>query len=227
MWREAAEWWQNYEGQSPLEYCIDDAIIEMHQSLQQRRWSMTFKKRVCLEWRDKITPHIVSRSASAHYRRSIKQWHHCSSSGVEDKRDPIRKTCDSINISYRNDPEQVFPWKSFLCNILQISSINHTKPPIPRRYPHQRTSWVTVITIYPSSCLRSGALFWWSHCSRCSALSTKVTVQLIMITMPILVILMALHCTRKAVPCCVPWSGWDAEKFTVFLRVKMKVADSL
>ena len=143
MWREAAEWWQNYEGQSPLEYCIDDAIIEMHQSLHQRRCSLPFKKRVCLEWRDKITPHKVSRSASAHYRRSIKQWHHWSSSGVEDKRDPIRKTCDSINISYRNDPEQVFSWKSFLCNILQISSINHTKQPIPSRYPHQRTSWVT------------------------------------------------------------------------------------
>ena len=70
-----------------------------------------------------------------------KQWHHCSSSGVEDKRDPIRKTCDSINISYRNDPEQVFPWKSFLWETLQISSINHSKPPIRTTYPHQRTSW--------------------------------------------------------------------------------------
>ena len=29
------------------------------------------QKKVCLEWRDKITPHKVSRSASAHYRRSI------------------------------------------------------------------------------------------------------------------------------------------------------------
>jgi hypothetical protein len=29
------------------------------------------QEKVCLEWRDKITPHIVSRSASAHYRQSI------------------------------------------------------------------------------------------------------------------------------------------------------------
>ena len=71
MWREAAEWWQNYEGQSPLEYCIDGAIIEMHQSLRIKEVIDGIQEKVCLEWRHKITPHIVSRSASAHYRRSI------------------------------------------------------------------------------------------------------------------------------------------------------------
>ena len=74
--------------ESPLEYCIDDAIIEMHRITPIPRKgdeSIAFNK-WCV-WRDEITPHKVSRSASAHYRRSIKQWHHCSSSGVEDSKE--------------------------------------------------------------------------------------------------------------------------------------------
>ena len=93
MWREAAEWWQIYERQSLLEYCIDGAIIEMHSSNDD-----TFKNGVC--WRTAIeivrSPHRVSRSASAHCRRPW-QWHHRSSSGVEDI-NPIRKTCDFMKI---------------------------------------------------------------------------------------------------------------------------------
>ena len=112
MWREAAKWWLEYEEQSPLEFSINDAIIEMHQITPTKEIIDDIQQKVCLEWWDKITPHRVSRSAPAHCRQSISNGTICSSSGVEDKRDPIRKTCDSINISYRNDPEQVFPWKS-------------------------------------------------------------------------------------------------------------------
>ena len=83
-----------------------------HRNVIIIEWWGHIQKWCVLDLSDRdIGPHRVSRSASAHCRRPL-QWHHRSSSGVEDKSDPIRKTCDFMNISYRNDPEQVFPWKS-------------------------------------------------------------------------------------------------------------------
>ena len=100
---------------------------------------------VCLERR--ITPHIVSRSASAHHRRSIKQWHHCSSSGVEDRKEIQFEKLVIQSIF----PIEMILNKYFLNEFLFSSKLSNSN-----RYQHQTsrnlspshaTSWLQTSTI--------------------------------------------------------------------------------
>ena len=108
-------------------------------------------------------------------------------------------------------------WRSVVVSNFQIERVDKSGGGggRDRRYTD------TVITIYPSSSITRSLLV----IALLSMLSTvdKVTVQLIMIMIMMPMLVMALHCRRKAVSCCVPWSGWGSdEKWTVFWVAKWK-----
>ena len=117
---------------------------------------------VCLERR--ITPHIVSRSASAHYRRSIKQWHHCSSSGVE----------DSKEIQFEKLVIQsIFPIEMILNKYFLKQSFFHQTPPLFLHHQHQTlhrnpprsrlTSWHSTLSVS----IASHCAIWRISTNRC------------------------------------------------------------